>query len=209
MIAQRGSATKARNMGKVKLLRERPDRLKHSQTAKLPTMEESDDEDWLHLLDTARVIQEGDATQTDEKQQGDQCDDDEWGGQAEDTQQGDLCDEDAREGQDETTQRRGTRKMMQPKFYGREEEENKEEDPGVSKQLSPRARKRLKSQAAKTPTPRREMICNARRHENCQGRVHPPGSISTPGGRRKEKWEVRKEEHQPEGTEAVGGQVSD
>ena len=59
VIAQRGSSVKARNMGKVKLLRKRPERLQCSQSVNLPDAEESEDDDWLYLLVAANVHREG------------------------------------------------------------------------------------------------------------------------------------------------------
>ena len=76
VTAQRGSTVRIRNMGKVKLLRERPARLKHRQNVKMSDAEESDEEDWLYLLDTARINTEREAPQTNEKQQGGQADED-------------------------------------------------------------------------------------------------------------------------------------
>ena len=192
VIAQRGNSIKTRNMGKVKLLRKRPDRLKHNKTIYLPDKEESDDEDWLYLLDTARINTEHAAPQALEEQQGDEPDEGRGEAQAETRVQ------------EAEIQRKGARNRIKTRFYGREEEQ--EDEPRTGKQLSPRARKRIKSQAAKTSTPRREMMCNIPLHINCKGRLHPPGSISTPEGRRRERWKTRQEEFQ---TEGGGIQVSD
>ena len=148
------------------------------------------------MLDTARINTEREAPQTNEKQQGGQADEDMEKGHAVIRVQAEV--------QEEETQRKGSRNRMKTRFYGREEEQ--EDEPRTGKQLSPRARKRIKSQAAKTSTPRREMSCNVLQHKNCQGRLHPAGSISTPGGRRRERWETRQEKYQ---AEDVGIQVSD
>ena len=144
------------------------------------------------MLDTARINTEREDPQTTEKQLGDQPDEDMGEGHA------------VIRVQEEETQRKGSRNRMKTRFYGREV--NQEDESRTGKQLSPRARKRIKSQAAKISTPRREMSCNVPQHRNCQGRLHPPGSITTPGGRRRERWESNQEEFQAEG---VRIQVSD
>ena len=86
----------------------------------------------------------------------------------------------------EIAQRRGARKRMLPRLYGREEKKDKE----AGKQLSPRARKKLQSQAAKTPTPRRE-------------------ASLAPGRRRRERWVTRQEDHQANSKRAGEGLILD
>ena len=67
-IAQQGYTIKTRNIGKVKLVRERQVMLKHSPNNELTEIEDSDAQDWLNLLDTDCVNNEGEAPETDEQQ---------------------------------------------------------------------------------------------------------------------------------------------
>ena len=81
-------------------------------------------------------------------------------------------------------------------------QETQEQD---TRRMSPRERKRIKAQAAKTATPRREGHCRrvGHRERNCKGSRDLPGMVRTRSGKRREAW--RTEEHETEDPEGGEG----
>ena len=121
VVAVRGEKTRVRNLGKVKALKQRPERLQlksHKTIATEDSSDEEDGEDWYDLPSIP-------------------CQQD---GAAQEVQQLHQHDEDAHQGQD-GTQRRSTRRTAQRQFLGIDQ-------PSTSRsQLSPQQRKKNKSKA--------------------------------------------------------------
>ena len=57
-----------------------------------------------------------------------------------------------------------------------------------------RLERRFKKLLSWNMGPSTQMKCNIPQHKNCQGRLHPPESFSTPEGRKRERWETRQED---------------